>query len=121
MKKVVLPVVLAVLFLTGCTSAHSKPQEAAETHEAALTLFDTDVLKIEREGTRTTVTDKESGTEYRYKATLKARTEPPTLEDMQQACTARTVAESDNLRIEIAGAVLIIHDLTSGQTYYINQ
>lgn len=120
MKKAVLPVVLAILFLTGCTSAHSKPQEAAGTHETALTLFDTDALKIEREGLRTTITDKESGTEYRYKATLKARTEPPTLEDMQRACTARTVAESDNLRIETAGAVLIVHDATNTKTYYIN-
>lgn len=48
-------------------------------------------------------TDKATGTEYSYTTTRKLSTQQPTLEQMQARCIARTSADTDTLKIELAG------------------
>lgn len=77
-------------------------------------------MKIVLEGAETTVTDKATGTEYSYTTTRKLSTQQPTLEQMQARCIARTSADTDTLKIELAGALIVVTDKTTGQVYYID-
>ena len=110
--------------LVGCAAPHkratSSPTEAAQTTPEAVTLFDTSTVKIVLEGAETTVTDKATGTEYSYTTTRKLTTQQPTLEQMQARCIARTSADTDTLKIELAGALIVVTDKTTGQVYYID-
>ena len=125
MKKF-LPVLFLVfaVMLAGCAATPEtptgNPTEAVQATPEAVTLFDTSTVKIVLEGAETTVTDKTTGTEYGYTTTRKLTTQQPTLEQLQARCIARTSADTDTLRIEIAGALIVVHDLAGNQIYYID-
>lgn len=115
--------VLAVV-LAGCSATAKKPTEShTETAQAtpeAVTLFDTSTIKITLAGTQTTVEDKTNGAQYEFTTSRKLSTEQPTLAQMQARCIARTSANTDTVKIEIAGGLIVVHDLAGNQTYYIN-
>lgn len=117
--------VLAILssVLVGCTVPHkratSNPTEAAQATPKAVTLFDTSTVKIVLEGAETTVTDKATGTKYGYTTTRKLTIQQPALEQLQARCIARTSANTDTLKIELAGALIVVTDKATGQVYYI--
>lgn len=125
MKKLIaLFCLVFAVMLAGCAATPetptSNPTEAAQATPEAVTLFDTSTVKIVLEGAETTVTDKATGTEYSYTTTRKLTTQQPTLEQMQARCIARTSADTDTLKIELAGALIVVTDKTSGQVYYID-
>ena len=111
--------------LVGCTAPHKQvtisPTEAAQaTPKAPVTLFDTSTVKIVLEGPETTVTDKSTGTEYSYTTTRKLTTQQPTLEQLQARCIAWTSTNTSTLKIELAGALIVVTDKATGQVYYID-
>ena len=125
MKKLIVAFCLVfAVMLAGCTATPetpiSNPTEAAQATPEAVTLFDTSTVKIVLEGAETTVTDKATGTEYSYTTTRKLTTQQPTLEQIQARCIARTSADTDTLKIELAGALIVVTDKTTGQVYYID-
>ena len=126
MKKLIVAfcIVFAVI-LAGCAAPPetptSSPTEAAQTTPEAVTLFDTSTVKIVLEGAETTVTDKATGTEYSYTTTRKLTTQQPTLEQLQARCIARTSANTDTLKIELAGALIVVTDKATEQVYYIDR
>ena len=83
-------------------------------------MFDTATCKITLDGAQTAVEDKTTGARYEYTTTRKLTTKQPTLEQMQARCIARTSADTDTLKIELAGALIVVTDKTSGQVYYID-
>ena len=125
MKKLIpiISLVFAVM-LAGCTATPETPAtapiESAQTVPEAVTLFDTSTVKIVLAGTETTITDKTTGTEYSYTTTRKFTTQQPTLEQMQACCIARTSANTDSVKIELAGALIVVTDKATGQVYYID-
>ena len=125
MKKLIVAFCLVfAVMLAGCASAPETPAsnhtESAQATPEAVTLFDTSTVKIVLEGAETTVTDKATGTEYSYTTTRKLTTQQPTLEQLQARCIARTSANTDSVKIELAGRIIIVHDLAGGQVYYIS-
>lgn len=126
MKKLTVAFCLVfAVMLAGCAATPetptSSPTEAAEATPEAVTLFDTDTLKIVLEGAETTVTDKATGTEYSYTTSRTYSATPPTLAQLQARCIARTSADTDTLRIEIAGALIVVTDKATEQVYYIDR
>ena len=117
-------VVLAVM-LAGCAATTATPTNSptasVQATPEAVTLFDTSTVKIVLEGTETTVTDKTTGTEYGFTTSRKLTTQQPTLEQMQARCIARTSANTDTVKIELAGALIVVTDKTTGQVYYIDR
>ena len=122
MKKLIAAFCLVfAVMLAGCAATPETPTSSpTEAAEEAVVLFDTDTCKIVLEGAETTVTDKETGTEYSYTTTRKLTTKQPTLEQLQSRCIARTSADTDTMKIELAGALIVVHDLAGNQTYYID-
>ena len=125
MKKLIAAFCLVfAVMLAGCAATPetptSSPTEAAQATPEAVTLFDTSTVKIVLEGAETTVTDKATGTEYSYTTTRKLTTQRPTLEQLQARCIARTSANTDTVKIELAGALIVVTDKTTGQVYYID-
>lgn len=116
--------VFAVM-LAGCAvtteTPTNSPTASVQATPEAVTLFDTSTVKIVLEGTETTVTDKTTGTEYGFTTTRKLTTQQPTLEQMQARCIARTSANTDTVKIELAGALIVVTDKTTGQVYYIDR
>ena len=123
MKKIIPILCVFALLCAGCATTPESPSESpaedAQATPEVVTLFDTSTVKIVLEGTETTVTDKATGTEYSYTTTRKLTTTPPTLEQMQARCIARPSADTDTIKIELAGALIVVHDLAGNQTYYI--
>lgn len=123
MKKLIvaLCIVFAVM-LAGCTAPLETPTSSpTEAAEEAVVLFDTDTCRIVLEGAQTTVEDKVTGTQYEFTTSLKLTTQQPTLEQLQARCIARTSASTDSMEIQIAGGLIIVHDLAGGQVYYIDR
>lgn len=125
MKKLIIAFCLAfAVMLAGCSTAEkptSSPTASVQATSEAVTLFDTSTVKIVLEGAETTVTDKATGTEYSYTTTRKLTTQQPTLEQMQASCIARTSANTATVKIELAGALIVVTDKTTGQVYYIDR
>lgn len=126
MKKLIVAFCLVfAVILAGCAATPetptSNPTEAAQATPEAVTLFDTSTVKIVLEGAETTVTDKATGTEYSYTTTRKLTTQQPTLEQIQACCIARTSANTDSVKIELAGALIVVTDKATGQVYYIDR
>lgn len=125
MKKLIVSFCLVfAVMLAGCAATPKAPTsnltEAAQATPEAVTLFDTSTVKIVLEGKETTVTDKVTGTEYSYTTTRKLTTQQPTLEQLQARCIARTSANTDTVKIELAGALIVVTDKATGQVYYID-
>ena len=113
--------VFAVM-LAGCAATPETPTSSpTEAAEEAVVLFDTDTCRIVLEGAQTTVEDKVAGTQYEFTTSLKLTTQQPTLEQLQARCIARTSASTDSMEIQIAGGLIIVHDLAGGQVYYIDR
>ena len=114
-----------IVMLAGCAVTPETPTDSptasVQATPEAVTLFDTSTVKIVLEGTETTVTDKTTGTEYGFTTTRKLTTQQPTLEQMQARCIARTSANTDTVKIELAGALIVVTDKTTGQVYYIDR
>ena len=117
MKKLTVAFCLVfAVMLAGCAATPETPTSSPT--EAAV--FDTDTCKIVLDGAQTTVEDKIAGARYEYTTTRKLTTKQPTLEQMQARCIARTSADTDTMKIELAGALIVVHDLAGNQTYYID-
>lgn len=124
MKKLIIAFCLVfALALAGCTAEKptSSPTASVQATPETVTLFETSTVKIVLEGTETSVTDKTTGTECGFTTTRKLTTQQPTLEQMQARCIARTSANTDTVKIELAGALIVVTDKTTGQVYYIDR
>lgn len=117
-------IALIIAMLAGCAAATETP---AESHTEAvqatqvITLFDTPTLRIELEGEETRVFDLMGGKEYSYTTTRQRVSKTPTLEQMQARCLARTSVNTDTVKIELAGGLIVVNDRTAEQVYYINR
>lgn len=124
-KLIVIICLVFAVTLAGCSSAPETPTgtptASVQATPEAVTLFDTSTMKIVLEGAETTVTDKTTGTEFSYTTTRKLSTQQPTLEQMQARCIARTSADTETVKIELAGALIVVTDKTTGQVYYIDR
>lgn len=123
MKKIIFILCACVLLCAGCAATPETPAStstaAAQATPEALVLFDTSSIKITLEGAQTIVEDKTTGTQYEFTTARKLTTQQPTLEQLQGRCIARTSTSTDTLEIELAGALIVVHDLAGNQTYYI--
>ena len=121
MKKVIVLFCLVfAVVLAGCSTVERPATSPTEAVQATPEAFDTATVKIVLEGAETTVTDKTTGTEYSYTTTRKLTTQQPTLEQLQARCIAQTSANTDTLKIELAGALIVVTDKVTGQVYYID-
>ena len=122
MKKMIAAsfLVFAVM-LAGCAATPDTPTSSpTEAAEEAVVLFDTATCKITLDGAQTAVEDKTTGARYEYTTTRKLTTKQPTLEQLQSRCIARTSVNTDSVKIELAGALIVVTDKTTGQVYYID-
>lgn len=97
-------IVAAVLIvaLTGCT-------------KESIVLYDSDLLRVERAGAVTTISDLEGGNTYTLKTVRVKRSETAT----QDKATAKTIADTDTMHIQVVHDVLIVTFKDSGDTVYI--
>lgn len=123
MKKLIVAFCLVfAVMLAGCAATPETPTSSpTEAAEEAVVLFDTDTCKIVLDGAQTTVEDKSTGEQYTFTTSRTYSTTPPTLEQLQSRCIARTSASTDSMEIQIAGGLIIVHDLAGGQVYYIDR
>lgn len=120
-KLIILFCLVFAVMLAGCAATPETPTSSpTEAAEEAVVLFDTDTCKIVLDGAQTTVEDKTTGAQYEFTTTRKLTTKQPTLEQLQSRCIARTSANTDTLKIELAGALIVVTDKTTGQVYYID-
>ena len=120
-------IALAMVVFTGCTVYAMQERHQAwpfpvkhTSASATMRIVDTETLRVEREGQKTRVYDLVSGAEYAFVTHRVIRAQPSTLAQRQARCIARTAANSSTIKIELAGNVLIVRDLTEQQTYYID-
>lgn len=123
MKKLTIAIYLVfAVMLAGCSSAPEKAAESPSTStQVVTTLFDTNTIRIELEGADTRVYDLVGGAEYDFTTTRTIRTTPLTLEERQSRALGRTVTDTETMRIELAGGLIVVHDLTAEITYYVNR
>lgn len=87
-----------------------------------VTLYDTDTLRIEKEGAETRIYDLAGNEDYtftkqrvrRVKDSSTPATEP------QPKDTPRLCADTDTIKLETVHSIIIITDKTAGSTYYIS-
>lgn len=122
MKKLItLLCIVSAVMLAGCAATPETPTSSpTDAAEEAVVLFDTDTCKIVLDGAQTTVEDKTTGARYEFTTTRKLTTKQPTLEQLQARCIARTSANTATVKIELAGALIVVTDKTTGQVYYID-
>ena len=121
-KQIALFCLVFAVMLAGCAAIPETPTSSpTEAAEEAVVLFDTDTCKIVLDGAQTTVKDKTSGNTYSYTTSKTYSATQPTLEQLQARCIARTSASTDSMEIQIAGGLIIVHDLAGGQVYYIDR
>lgn len=104
MKRLISFIVAAVLIvaLAGCT-------------KESIVLYDSDLLRVERAGAVTTISDLEGGNTYTLKTVRVKRSETAT----QDKATAKTIADTDTMHIQVVHDVLIVTFKDSGDTVYI--
>lgn len=104
MKRLIGFIVAAVLIvaLAGCTKEN-------------IVLYDSDLLRVERAGAVTTISDLEGGNTYTLKTVRVKRSETAT----QGKATAKTIADTDTMHIQVVHDVLIVTFKGSGDTVYI--
>ena len=104
MKRLISFIVAAVLIvaLAGCT-------------KESIVLYDSDLLRAERAGAVTTISDLEGGNTYTLKTVRVKRSETAT----QGKATAKTIADTDTMHIQVVHDVLIVAFKDSGDTVYI--
>ena len=92
-----------VLMLAGCTQ-----------HREPVTIWSSDTLVIDRQGKTLYVRDLTGGTTYTL-GTKRVR------KTGQEAQEAKSLVNTDTIRIETARRVVIVTDKTAGQTVYIQR
>lgn len=104
MKRLIGFIVAAVLIvaLAGCA-------------KESIVLYDSDLLRVERAGALTTISDLEGGNTYTLKTVRVKRSETAT----QGKATAKTIADTDTMHIQVVHDVLIVTFKGSGDTVYI--
>lgn len=104
MKRLIGFIVAAVLIvaLAGCTKEN-------------IVLYDSDLLRVEGAGAVTTISDLEGGNTYTLKTVRVKRSETAT----QGKATAKTIADTDTMHIQVVHDVLIVTFKGSGDTVYI--
>lgn len=95
----------ALFSLTGC----------AKTGGKVVTLYNTDALRIEREGAETRIFDLDGGAEYTF-TTRRVRTEKG---KAAQIGTAKTAADTETITIQTAQGVIVVTVKDTGETLYI--
>ena len=124
MKKLIAAFCLVfAVMLAGCSTAEkptNSPTASVQATPEAVVLFNTSTVKITLAGAQTTVEDKTNGAQYEFTTTRKITTEQPSLAQMQARCIARTSANTDTVKIELAGALIVVTDKITGQVYYID-
>ena len=100
MKRLISFIVAAVLIvaLTGCT-------------KESIVLYDSDLLRVERAGAVTTISDLEGGNVYTLKTVRVKKSETATQD--------KTIADTDTMHIQVVHDVLIVTFKDSGDTVYI--
>jgi hypothetical protein len=102
---VLLALVMAVFALTGCT----------KTAPAAITLYDTETLYIEREGAETRVYDRVGNADYTF-TSHRVRAGQGTAAQISEA---KTTTETDTIKLQTVYGVIIVTDKTTGTTLYV--
>ena len=104
MKRLISFIVAAVLIvaLAGCA-------------KESIVLYDSDLLRVERAGAVTTISDLEGGNTYTLKTVRVKRSETTS----QDKATAKTIADTDTMQIQVVHDVLIVTFKGSGDTVYI--
>ena len=95
----------AAVFLVGCTS----------TRQDAVTLYETDTLKIERQGAETRIYDLVGDSEYTFTA-HRTRVKKDAAQDVKEASTT---TNTDTITIQTVHGIIIVTDKASGKTLYI--
>ena len=102
---VLLAVIAAIFALTGCEKAQ----------QDSYTLYDTNGLKIEKQGAETTVYDLEGGAEYAF-TTHKTHQKKGAAAEI---CEARTTADTGTIKLETVHNLIIVTQKSTGKTLYI--
>lgn len=102
---VILALIMAVFALTGCT----------ESAPAAITLYDTESLYIERQGAETRVYDRVGGADYTF-TSHRVRAAKGTAAQIREA---QTSTDTDTIQIKTVYGLIIVTDKTTGTTLYI--
>ena len=113
-----LAVVMAVLTLTGCTAAQSGAeahQSDETTRQGVIILYDTDGLKIEREGAETRIYDLEGDAEY----TFTTRRVKRATGAAAYISEGKTATDTDTLTIKTVYGLIIVEIKATGTTLYI--
>lgn len=98
-------VIIALFALTGCRNSVADK----------LTIYETETLKIEREGAKTTVYDVTGGASYVFTTT---RTRTPK-GSAAQISEATTTTDTETITLQTVYNMIIITDKTTGETLYI--
>lgn len=120
------------LILAGCAAlsfgAASIPGNTSDAAEAAqqsaperVVLLDTPTLKITLDGSKTLIEDKLAQTVYKFGLTVKFRAGTSDLERQQAQTLGTTTADTDTLKITLAGRVIVVEDRTAQLTYCISR
>lgn len=100
---VLLALVMAVFALTGCTKSEGD----------ILTLYNSNGLKIEREGAQTRIYDLEGDAEYTFTS---HRVRKGTAEPVQ---AAQTTTDTDTVTIQTVHGLIIVTEKATGSTLYV--
>lgn len=93
---------ILVIILTGCT-------------KKSIILYSTDLLQVEQLGTSTTIHDFADGNTYTLKTVRVKRSEMV----MQDKSTAKTIADTDTMHIQVVHDILVVTFKNSGNTAYV--
>lgn len=100
-----LALVMALFALTGCTKGEAD----------ILTLYESNGLKIEREGVQTRIYDLEGGADYTF-TSHKVRAAKGTAAQISEA---KTTADTDTIQIKTVYGLIIVTEKATGTTLYI--
>ena len=100
-----LALVMAVFALTGCTKNEAD----------ILTLYESNGLKIEREGAQTRIYDLEGGADYTF-TSHRVRAAKGTAAQISEA---KTTADTDTVTIKTVYGLIIVTEKATGTTLYI--
>lgn len=109
----ILTLVIAVLFFTGCNM--TQPAEKNPAESAAVTIYETDTLKIESEGAQTHIYDLKGNAVYTFTA-HKQRVPAATA---AQIVEAKTTTDTETVKIQTVYNLIIVTEKATGKTLYI--
>lgn len=95
---------MAAVFLVGCTG----------TQQDAVTIYETDTLKIERQGAETRIYDLVGDSEYTFTA-HRTKVKKDAAQNVQEA---KTTANTDTIEIKTVHGIIIV-TTADGKTVYI--